>query len=224
MNGFNCVYSCAKTARRFWYYACRFISGLCVCFSGKCGSNYDSARFSIAICARRQAPSAGPTSAPVQYCSSYPVTSANICRQNGLRQPPPMRVILVGWTLHRCTASMPWASAKLTPSITARANAGRECCVVNPKKTPFALALLCGVRSPARYGKKNTGRSSKFVTFYASRTNSLTELQCVNFAAQSRHDAQLKITDMRCHRCGNAWQKLCTASLVLLWKPSETMK
>ena len=46
----------------------------------------------------------------------------------------------------------------------------------------------------------------------------------VNFAAQSRQEAALSITDIRCQRPGSAWQKLCTALSGLLRNPSLTAK
>ncbi len=46
----------------------------------------------------------------------------------------------------------------------------------------------------------------------------------VSLAAQSRQEAALNITDIKCQRSGSAWQKLCTALSGLLRKPSLTAK
>ncbi|MNE86296.1 hypothetical protein D3C80_1833810 [compost metagenome] len=55
-----------------------------------------------------------------------------------------------------------------------------------------------------------------------SRVATLSTL--VSLQTQSRQEAALSVTDIRCQVSGSAWQKLCTALAGLLRKPSLTAK
>jgi hypothetical protein len=82
------------------------------------------------------------------------------------------------------------------------------------KNTPFASGLLCGVRSPERYGKNQTG--PRFIRLLRRAISAGTLGQPVSFAAQSRQDAALSITDIKCQRPATHGRKLCTALSGLL--------
>src|SRR5262249_34467581 len=107
------------------------------------------------------------------------------------------------------SAACPSASENATPSITLYASAAASVEVVRPKNTPLALALLCGVRSPLRYGRKIGARSMSADS--AARANAASLSARHSLAAQLRLVAADRVTVIWIQRSGNAWQKLCIA-------------
>ena len=101
------------------------------------------------------------------------ITFAMIFFQSGLFAPPPqilVRSILMPSFLATSRESR---SPKATPSRTACVMSALVVSMDIPKNTPLASGLLCGDRSPIRYGRKNTLFSPSFSIGACSAAKSL---------------------------------------------------
>ncbi|MNX44017.1 hypothetical protein D3C86_744950 [compost metagenome] len=83
---------------------------------------------------------------------------------------------------------------------------------MRPNSTPCAFGLLCGERSPDRYGRNSGQRArSASATDAAASSSAASSANLKVFAAQLTALAAESITDIWCQRLGSAWQKACIA-------------
>ena len=101
------------------------------------------------------APSAGPSSLSILSTFKFKIL-AIILHQSGLLAPPPQILVRVMGMPRLFATSRESLSAKATPSSTACVISSLVVSMVMPVNVPLALGLLCGDRSPMRYGRKNT--------------------------------------------------------------------
>ena len=81
---------------------------------------------------------------------------AIILRQSGLFAPPPQIFVSVTFIPRLLATSNESRIANATPSRTACVISVLSVSIVIPVNVALAAGLLCGERSPIRYGRKNT--------------------------------------------------------------------
>ena len=112
-------------------------------------------------------PSAGPSSDSIRSTLMFS-TFAIMRLHSGLFAPPPQIFVLSIWMPRDFATSKESRIAKATPSRTAWVISSLVVSMVRPMKVPLASGLLCGERSPIRYGRKKTLFSPSFVMFSCS--------------------------------------------------------
>ena len=100
-------------------------------------------------------PSAGPSSDSIRSTLMFS-TFAIMRLHSGLFAPPPQIFVLSIWMPRDFATSKESRIAKATPSRTAWVISSLVVSIVRPMKVPLASGLLCGERSPIRYGRKKT--------------------------------------------------------------------
>ena len=131
--------------------------------------------------------------------------------QSRLRDPPPETRPRAAVAPAPRTVSRQSRSANATPSSTARVSAPRPCLIDRPQNAPRASGSACGVRSPARYGRKTSpsqpgGHRSR--PRRASRRSRRRGGACRGTRRATR--LPTSITPITSHRSGAAWQKAWT--------------
>ena len=128
---------------------------------------------------------------------------------SGLFAPPPQIFVRLMSIPSDFATSKESLSANATPSKTACVISALVVSIVMPINVPLAFGLLCGERSPIRYGKKYTWFSPSFVISACSFANSF--VWRISSIHHLLHDAALNMQPIRWYvpsACANAWSAL----------------